>query len=109
MDGTRWDVKSSDRVFSLKILSESVPSGPDESQTWTQPFRLSPSVTGSDWVVDCFEGIHINFQAGELVSPACKLYIHFNVSHDMICEWIMSHDLLKCIYNLHAGESSSPA
>src|SRR5260370_41669408 len=24
-------------------------------------------------------------------------------------EWIMSHDLLKCIYNLCAGETSSPA
>src|SRR5260370_31446497 len=71
-------------------LSEAVPSGHDESRTWTQPFRLSPSVTGSDWVVDCFEGIHIDFQAGELVSPAHKLYIHFNVSHDMIREWIMT-------------------
>ncbi len=71
-------------------MLESVPSGPDESRTWTQPEALSPSVTGSDWVVDRFEGIHIDFQAGELVSPACKLYIHFNVSHDMIREWIVT-------------------
>ena len=77
-------MKSSDRVFSLKILSESVPSGPDESRTWTQPEGLSPSVTGLDWVVDRFEGIHIDFQAGELLSPAHKLYIHIKLSHDMI-------------------------
>src|SRR5260370_25652487 len=72
--------EGSDSVF----VSESVPSGPDESRTWTQPEGLSPSVTGSDWVVDHFEGIHIDFQAGELVSPARKLYIHVNQSHDTI-------------------------
>ena len=76
---------------SLKILSEPFLSGPNESQTWTQPFRLSPSVTRSDWGKDYFGGIHIDFQAGELVSPATKLYIHFKRSHDMRHSQIMTH------------------
>src|SRR5260370_1082433 len=105
MDGTRWDVKSSDRVFSLKILSESVPSGPDESRTWTQPEGLSPSVTGSDWVVDHFEGIHIDFQAGELVSPAHQLYIHFNESHDMIHESVCDNMMLLHIHKIESQVS----
>src|SRR5260370_28965496 len=32
------------------VVSESGPSGPDESLTWTQPEGLSPSVTGSTGV-----------------------------------------------------------
>ena len=66
------------------LISTQPFSTPDESQTWTQPEGLSPSVTGSDWSWTIFEGIQVDFQAGELVSPACKLYIHVNQSRDTI-------------------------
>ena len=68
--------KNLDQHHGSSVL-ELGPSGPDESLTWTQPEGLSPSVTRSDWSWTIFEGIHVDFQAGELLSPATKLYIHF--------------------------------
>src|SRR5260370_32899216 len=54
-------------------------------QTSAQPSRLSPQSPGLTLEQTILGGILVDFQAGELVSPACKLYIHFKKSHDMIC------------------------
>src|SRR6266478_7365149 len=50
----------------------------DRGQTLAQPERLRPSVTGSNLGVGFLGGTQVDFQAGELVSPTCKLYIHFD-------------------------------
>ena len=66
------------------LCQSQFPPALDRGQTLAQPGRLRPSVTGSDLGVGFLGGTQVDFQAGELVSPAHKLYIHFNKSHDMI-------------------------
>ena len=61
-----------------------------KSQTWTQPFRLSPSVTRSDWGEDYFGGIHIDFQAGEPVSPAHNYIYTFECHMIIYVKWFMT-------------------
>ena len=55
-----------------------------------QPGGLSPQSLGLTLEQTILGGILVDFQAGELVSPAHKLYIHFNKSYDMIREWIVT-------------------
>src|SRR5260370_14501521 len=71
----KWS--SGDQVVSLKILLESHPPGPERGPDFSSALQAEPSVTGSDLGLDCLGGIQVDFQAGELVSPATKLYIHF--------------------------------
>ena len=71
-------------------LSESSPLDPEKGPDFGSALQAEPSVTGSDFGMDHFGGILVNFQAGELVSPATKLYIQFDqvTCHDP--EWIMT-------------------
>src|SRR5260370_42593638 len=63
----------------------------DRGQTSAQPERLRPSVTGSNLGVGSLGSTQVDFQAGELVSPAHNYIYTFECHVIIYVKWFMTH------------------